>query len=117
MYAPSESSSRCASRAQASSLHSPFPLPRACLRALAWIAQLVRANRAKKKEHLGKKALEKHAAREQRAIQKAQEQASREEEKEAGAPAGEIDVQDDGPDFENMTEEEFMDWRAVGPSP
>jgi DNA-binding protein YbaB len=76
----------------------------------------VRANRAKKKEHLGKKALEKQAAREQRAIQKAQEQASREE-MEAGAPAGEIEVQDNGPDFENMTEEEFMDWRAVGPSP
>jgi hypothetical protein len=90
--------------------------PRACLRARAWIAQLVRANRAKKKEHLGKKALEKQAAREQRAIQKAQEQASREE-MEAGAPAGEIEVQDNGPDFENMTEEEFMDWRAVGPSP
>ena len=76
----------------------------------------MRANRAKKKEHLGKKALEKQAAREQRAIQKAQEQASREE-MEAGAPAGEIEVQDNGPDFENMTEEEFMDWRAVGPSP
>lgn len=85
-------------------------------RVSAFLGQSDGDDRRKKKEHLGKKALDKQQKREDKEKERDQKRQARAAAQEAGGMEIEEDEEEEPakraqPDFANMTEEEYMTWR------